>query len=48
MYHYRGVALAEDLDKTKDRLRQDRGLATEIEERIRQACLPPPPMPLET
>jgi recombination protein RecA len=48
MYHYRGMALAEELNETEERLRQDRELATEIEERIRQECLPPPPMPLET
>lgn len=48
MYHYRGVALAKDLDKIEKRLRRERELAAEIEERIRQACLPPPPMPLET
>lgn len=48
MYYYRGMALAKDLDKTKDRLRRERELATEIEEHIRKECLPPPPMPLET
>lgn len=48
VYHYRGEVLAPDIKKVKERLRQDRGLATEIEKGIRAECLPHPPMPLET